>query len=131
MDGAVGGAEVVDVGLVEGGAGELDVGARAVGLDVEPRAAQLRVRLHAPVHVRRAHHREPPPLALRHHPAVPPHAAAGEVELCSPATWLLGLWLLCCALGFGARGHGRMGWFEARDASLVLGRPALLDPAQK
>lgn len=68
VDGAVGGAEVVDVGLVEGGAGELDVGARAVGLDVEPRAAQLRVRLHAPVHVRGADHREPPPLSLGHRP---------------------------------------------------------------
>jgi hypothetical protein len=43
---------------------------------LQPRAPQQRVRLHAPVHVGGAHHREPP-LSLRTHP--PPAAAVGEV----------------------------------------------------
>lgn len=50
------GAEVVDVGLAEGRAGELDVSAGAVGGDVEALSLQQRVSLHAPVLVRRAHH---------------------------------------------------------------------------
>lgn len=55
----VGGAEVVDVGLPQRGAGELDVRPSPVGRNVEALPLQQRVRLHAPVLVRRAHHRVP------------------------------------------------------------------------
>lgn len=55
----VGGAELVDIGLPERRPRELDVGSRAVGGDVEALPLEQRVRLHAPVLVRRAHHRVP------------------------------------------------------------------------
>lgn len=52
----VGSAEVVDVGLAERRAWELDVSAGAVRGDVEALALQQRVSLHTPILVRRAHH---------------------------------------------------------------------------
>jgi hypothetical protein len=53
---AVGRAELVHIGLAGGRAGELDVGAGAVGADVEALLLQQRVRLHAAVLVAGAHH---------------------------------------------------------------------------
>lgn len=67
---AVGGAEAVDVGLALRRAGELHVGPRAVRGHVEAVALQEGVGLHAPVLVRRAHHRVSEPwAALLPHPS--------------------------------------------------------------
>ena len=52
-------AELEDVGVIAARARELDPVPRAVGLDVQTGVEGHLVRLHAAVHVRRAHHREP------------------------------------------------------------------------
>ena len=53
----VGGAEIVDVGFSKGGPGKLNVLPSSVRGYVEALSLEQPVRLHAPVLVRRAHHR--------------------------------------------------------------------------